>query len=169
MSALAVAAQPLDPEDAADHRARLYRMARAMCGSPHLAEDLVQETYLRVLSRPRMVRNENAFSYLAGALRNAMINHVRAERHRSRPGPELHQVDPGDPRGTGDPEAAAIAGDVYAAIGALADGKREVIAAVDVVGMSYAEAARTLELPIGTVMSRLHRARADVADVLEAA
>ena len=140
-----------------------------MCGSPHLAEDLVQETYVGVLSRPRVLRNDNAFFYLARALRNVTINHFRTEGRRARPGPDLDELDLADPRGTGDPEAAAIAGEVYAAIGGLADGKREVVAAVDVAGMSYAEAAQALEVPIGTVMSRLHRARADVAEVLEAA
>ncbi len=169
MSALAVAGRTLDPEDAAGHRARLHRMAWAMCGSPHLAEDLVQETYVGVLSRPRVLRNDNAFFYLARALRNVTINHFRTEGRRARPGPDLDELDLADPRGTGDPEAAAIAGEVYAAIGSLADGKREVVAAVDVAGMSYAEAAQALEVPIGTVMSRLHRARADVAEVLEAA
>ena len=98
-----------------------------------------------------------------------MINHFRTEGRRARPGPELEELDLADPRATGDPEAAAIADEVYAAIGGLADGKREVVAAVDVAGMSYAEAAQALEVPIGTVMSRLHRARADVAEVLEAA
>jgi RNA polymerase sigma-70 factor, ECF subfamily len=161
--------RPLDPEGAAHHHGRLYRMACAMCGSPHLAEDLVQDTYLRVLSRPRVLRNDNEFFYLATALRNAMMSHFRAEGRRARPGPELDDLDPADPSGDGDPEAAAMAGEVYAAIGALAGGKRDVVAAVDVAGMTYAEAARALKLPIGTIMSRLHRARADLTEVLEAA
>ena len=140
-----------------------------MCGSPELAEDLVQETYLKVLSRPRMLRNDNEFFYLAGALRNAMNSHYRAERRRARPGPELDDLEPADPSADADPESAAVARELYAAIGALGDGKRDVVAAVDVAGMSYSEAARALKLPIGTIMSRLHRARADLAQALAAA
>ena len=61
---------------------------------------------------------------------------------------------------------AARAGEVYAAIAALPDGWRDVIAAVDLAGLSYVEAAAALRIPVGTVMSRLHRARARLADAL---
>jgi len=52
---------------------------------------------------------------------------------------------------------------VFAAIAALPDDQRDVIAAVDVAGLSYAEAAESLGVPAGTVMSRLHRGRSRVA------
>ena len=60
----------LQPDEAASHLTRLYRLAWSLCGSPHVAEDLVQETYLRVLARPRRVRNPNSFAYLARTLRS---------------------------------------------------------------------------------------------------
>ena len=162
-------ARPLDPEQAAHVRGRLYRMACTMCGSPQLAEDLVQETYLKVLSQPRMLRNDSEFFYLTGALRNTVSNHFRVEGRRAQLGPEVDDHELADPSADADPESAVIAGELYAAIGALADGKRAVVAAVDVAGMSYSEAARALELPIGTIMSRLHRGRADLAQTLAAA
>jgi RNA polymerase sigma-70 factor (ECF subfamily) len=157
----------LVPDRAADHRTRLYRLARAMCGSSHLAEDLVQSTYLRVFSRPRLLRGDDDFSYLAGTLRNVLLNHLRSEGRRGRPGPAVDELDPPDNRGSGDPEAALMAGEVLEAIAALPEAQREVITAVDVEGVSYAEAAEALGMPIGTVMSRLHRGRARVARVLE--
>jgi RNA polymerase sigma-70 factor (ECF subfamily) len=59
--------------------------------------------------------------------------------------------------------------EVYAAIAALPEAYRDVVASVDVAGLSYAEAAGALDVPIGTVMSRLYRGRARVAAQLTAA
>ncbi len=154
----------LDPERAADHLSRLYGLAWALCGSRHLAEDLTQETYARVLARPRRLRAGNEFPYLAQTLRNVAADHWRADRRRPEPAPDWDLVD--EPATTGDPEAAAIAGEVYEAIGGLPEHLRDVVAAVDVAGLTYAEAAKTLRIPDGTVMSRLFRARARLAGVL---
>jgi RNA polymerase sigma-70 factor, ECF subfamily len=155
----------LDPYHAADHLTRLYRLAVGMCGSRELAEDLVQETYARVLARPRVVRGDG-FSYLARSLRNVLINHVRAEARRNEaPAPE--HLDPPDPRPTADPEAAAMMRALYTAIAELPDEQREVIAAVDLAGMPYADAAALVSVPLGTVMSRLYRARERIALELE--
>ena len=157
--------QRLDPYHAADHLTRLYRLAVGMCGSRELAEDLVQETYARVLARPRTVRGDG-FSYLARALRNVLINHVRAEARRNEaPAPE--HLDPPDPRPTADPEAVAMMGALYTAIAELPGDQREVVAAVDLAGMPYADAAELVGVPVGTVMSRLYRARERIALELE--
>jgi RNA polymerase sigma-70 factor, ECF subfamily len=159
------APRPLDPSSAADHVTRLYRLALGLCGSPWLAEDLVQETYARVLARPRMVRGDE-FSYLAGALRNVLINHVRAEKRRGEaPGPE--HLDPPDLRPTADPESAALIRELYRTIEELPDDQRHVVSAVDLAGMTYAQAASLLGVPKGTVMSRLYRGRERIALALE--
>lgn len=155
----------LDPHDAADHLTRLYRLAVGLCGSSALAQDLVQETYVRVLARPRMIRSDE-FSYLARALHNVLINHLRAERRRDEtPAPE--HLDPPDPRPAADPQTAALTGDLYRTIAELPDDQRHAIAAVDLAGMTYREAASLLGVPIGTVMSRLYRARERIAVALE--
>jgi DNA-directed RNA polymerase specialized sigma24 family protein len=57
----------LDPEAAGDHIDRLFRAALAMCGSRELAQDLVQETFVKVLSRPRLLRREDDLGYLIKA------------------------------------------------------------------------------------------------------
>ena len=156
----------LDPDSAADHLGRLYRLAWSLCGSSHLAEELTQETYARVLARPRRVRDGNEFHYLARTLRNVLTDHWRAEQRR----PSTEGGLPEDaPATTGDPETAAIAGEVYSAMAGLPDHLREVSAAVDVAGLTYAEAADVLRIPAGTVMSRLFRARARLAGTLAAA
>ena len=77
----------LDPARLGDHLDRLYRAAWALCGSREDAEDLVQETYARVLSRPRLLRNEDDLGYLLRALRNTFLNRKRAEGRRLRPAP----------------------------------------------------------------------------------
>jgi RNA polymerase sigma-70 factor, ECF subfamily len=155
----------LDPEAAADHLSRLYRLAWSLCGSRELAEELTQETYARVLARPRELRGAADFQYLARTLRNVVSDHWRAERRRPPTEPDVPEsAAPGT-----DPQVAALVGQVYAAMSELPDHLREVTAAVDVAGMTYAEAAETLQIPPGTVMSRLFRARARLAGTLTAA
>ena len=64
----------LDPRGAGDHLDRLFRAAWALCGSREDAEDLVQDTYARVLARPRLLRNEDDLGYLLRALRNTYVS-----------------------------------------------------------------------------------------------
>jgi RNA polymerase sigma-70 factor, ECF subfamily len=159
-------ARVLQPDEAASHLTRLYRLAWSLCGSPHVAEDLVQETYLRVLARPRRVRNSDSFAYLARTLRNVTTDHRRSESSRERRRLAADEVDPPDHRVTGDPVLAALAGEIYGAVSGLPDHHRDVVAAVDVAGLTYDEAARRLGVPVGSVMSRLYRARDRLADTL---
>jgi RNA polymerase sigma-70 factor (ECF subfamily) len=155
----------LDPEAAGDHIDKLFRAACAMSGSRDLAEELVQETYVKVLSRPRLLRRDDDLGYLIKALRNTWYSHLRDERKRrdatTSGGEEPHEL---SARTThGDPEASLEAAEVLSALSELPVKYREVVAAVDVAGLSYAEAARALGVRQGTVMSRLYRGREQVA------
>jgi RNA polymerase sigma-70 factor, ECF subfamily len=157
----------LDPARLGDHIDRLYRAAWAFCGSREDAEDLVQETYARVLSRPRLLRHEDDLGYLLRALRNTFLNQRRTQGRRLRPAPlpdELELV--ADPHAL-QPDAAFAAAEVFAAIAALPDDYRDVLVAVDVAGLSYKEASRALRIREGTVMSRLYRARQHVVRRVE--
>ena len=157
----------LDPARLGLHLDRLYRAAWALCGSREDAEDLVQETYARVLSRPRLVRNDDEAGYLVRALRNTFLNRRRAESRRLRPGPLPDALDlVADPRAP-EPQAALEAGELYAAVAALAPDFRDVLVAVDITGLSYKEAASALRIREGTVMSRLYRARQQVVRRME--
>ena len=152
----------LDPDALGDHLDRLYRAAWALCGSREDAEDLVQETYARVLARPRVLRREDDLGYLLRALRNTFLTQKRTESRRLRPDPLPDQLDLVADPSAREPHAALEAGELYAAIAALPDDFRDVLVAVDVTGLSYKEAARALRIHEGTVMSRLYRARQQV-------
>ena len=156
----------LDPDRAVDHLPRLYRAARAWARSREEAEDLVQETYARVLARPRFLRGEDELGYLLRALRNTLVSQRRAESRRPQTAPLVEEGalrgHPGD-----DPAEAAQTREVYAAIHELPDEFRDALVAVDIAGLSYGEAAQALGVPEGTVTSRLFRARDRVARRLE--
>jgi RNA polymerase sigma-70 factor (ECF subfamily) len=154
--------RPLDPALIGDHLDRLYRAAWALCGSREDADDLVQETYARVLGRPRLLRKEDDLGYLLRALRNTFLTQKRTEGRRLRPVSLPDQLDlVTDPQAP-QPQAALEAGELYAAIAALPPDFRDVLVAVDITGLSYKEASRVLRIPKGTVMSRLYRARQQV-------
>jgi RNA polymerase sigma-70 factor (ECF subfamily) len=157
---------PIVPERAVDDIDRLYRLALSLCGSPELAEDLVQDAYVRVLARPRWVRRGSEFSYLARTVRNLFYDHHRQSRRVEWTDAPPEEEWASDGGGEDDPEATARTRELYALVAALPAEQRDVVAAVDVAGMSYREAAKSLRVPVGTVMSRLARGRGRLAKQL---
>jgi RNA polymerase sigma-70 factor, ECF subfamily len=148
------------------HAPRLFRAAYALCGTHADAEDLVQETFARVLSSARAARKMNELPYLMRALRNTWIDQRRARAARPVATASSEAVD-WVTDGSADPQAALDVRVAYEAMRDLPPPQREAIAAVDVLGLSYKEAARSLRIRPGTLMSRLSRARDRVADALE--
>ncbi|HEY3549881.1 MAG TPA: RNA polymerase sigma factor [Gaiellaceae bacterium] len=155
----------LDPDRAVELMPRLYRAARAWTRSREEAEDLVQETYARVLSKPRLLRGEDDGGYLLRALRNTLISQRRAEQRRPVT-TELLEETPLGARRSDDPAQASETRQVFAAIAELPDEFRDALVAVDIAGLSYPEAARALGVPEGTLTSRLFRGRDRVARAL---
>jgi RNA polymerase sigma-70 factor, ECF subfamily len=153
----------LDPTRLGDHLDRLYRAAWALTGSREDAEDLVQDTYARVLARPRFLRGEDDIGYLLRVLRNTFLNRLRTQTRRPRTSPLPEGRELVDQRASTQPERAAEAHEVYEAIAELPDDYRDVLVAVDILGLSYKEAAAALRTREGTVMSRLYRARQQIA------
>jgi RNA polymerase sigma-70 factor, ECF subfamily len=156
----------LDPDRAVEQLPRLYRVARAWTRSREDAEDLVQETYARVLARPRFLRGEGDYGYLLRAMRNTLVSRRRAQGRRPQTLPLLED-DSVSGRGGDDPAEAVETRQVYAAIHELPEEFRDALVAVDVAGLSYQEAARLLGVPEGTLTSRLFRARDRVAQRLQ--
>ena len=157
------AMRTLDPQSLTRHVDRLYRAAWALCGSREDAEDLVQETFARVLSRPRVVRGEDDLYYLMRALRNTFFSSLRTASRRPQTVATLEDVAAVDRRTAGQPQEALEIQELYATIAELGEDFRLALVAVDVLGMSYREAARALRVREATLTTRLHRARKQVA------
>jgi RNA polymerase sigma-70 factor, ECF subfamily len=157
----------LDPETLGDHLDRLFRAAWALCGSREDAEDLVQETYERVLRRPRLVRRDDDLGYLYRALHHTYFNARRAAARRPPAVAGLDQVATASARAETQPEQAAEINLVFAAVAGLPQPMREALVAVDVMGLSYAEAGKAIGVRENTIPSRLARARLRVAEVLQ--
>lgn len=157
----------LDPQDLGDHIDRLFRAAWALSGSRVDAEDLVQETFARVLAKPRRIRNQDDLGYLMRVLRNTFVSSRRAAARRLAPEALDDEREPADPSLATRPEAAIEAREVFSVIAALPDIFRDALVAVDVAGLSYSEAAELLDTKEATITSRLYRARAQVAVGME--
>jgi RNA polymerase sigma-70 factor (ECF subfamily) len=165
-STASAALRELDPDHLGDHFDRLFRAAWALSGSREDAEDLVQETYERVLRKRRWLRGDDDLGYLLRVLRNTHFSRVRAAGRRVRPEPLPDELDRVEDRSAREPLAALEAHEVYDAIAALPDDFREAIVAIDVAGLSYGEAARALKVREATITTRLFRARKRVAQAL---
>ena len=148
----------LDADSALRHLDRLSAAAYALCGNRHDADDLIQETYLALLRRPRRLTGGSELAYLMTMLRNRHI-----DEHRSAARRPLIALDdteePIDRRAGLRPDRMAEHREVMAAVHALDSPFRETVVAVDVLGLAYKEAATALDVPVGTVMSRLARGR----------
>jgi RNA polymerase sigma-70 factor (ECF subfamily) len=158
----------LDPDRAVEQLPRLHRVARAWSRSREEAEDLVQETYARVLARPRFLRGEDELGYLLRSMRNTLVSQRRAQSRRPQEAPLVDDLAAAG-RAVDDPAEVVQNREVYAAIRGLPEEFRDALVAVDVAGLSYGEAARMLGVPEGTLTSRLFRARDRMAQRLEGA
>ena len=151
------------------HRQALYAAALRYTRSPSDAEDLVQETYARALGAwRRYATGSNCRAWLLCILKNSFINHVRRRRRFQRfayeSGDDAVRALHGDGDDqTIDPEhrlsAGELSDEVKAALASLRPDYREVIERADLRGQGYRAIADGLGVPIGTVMSRLFRAR----------
>ena len=136
----------------------LRRYARALTGSADRADDLVQDCVERAISRQSLWRPAVP---LRPWLFRIMINLDRNDRRRRRGSPERETLDalPFEPSSPATQGARLALAETAAAIERLPAEQREALLLVAVEGLSYAEAATALEIPQGTLMSRIGRAR----------
>jgi RNA polymerase sigma-70 factor (ECF subfamily) len=151
----------------------LYSYALVLTRNHAEAEDLVQETYVRAIPAMRRLRPaSNTKGWLFTILRNVWLNQLRKWRN----GPQLIEMELGDGVANSIVEPSKDSHDLYvsrleaeqvrAAIQELPLNFREVIVLREYEGLSYQEIASVLECPVGTVMSRLGRARAKLRATL---
>jgi len=157
----------LDPASLPDHVDRLYRAAWALSGSREEAEDLVQETFARVLEKPRLLRSDDDIGYLLRVLRNTFLTSRRTAGRRPQTVTMPEDFEPADRRTGGSPEAGLAVAETFSAIASLPDKLRDALVAVDVVGLSYREAARAFGTREATITSRLFRGRQQVVRTLD--
>lgn len=147
-----------------ERRDRLYRVAYSWCHNPDLSDDLVQDTMTKALRNGKQLQDINALdSWLFRILRNCWCDHLRKSKdteefdenyHQHHDTPELLN------------SRLETINKVRRAIERLPLGQREVLTLVDLEGFSYAEVADIMEIPVGTVMSRLCRARRALTEFL---
>ena len=150
----------------------LYRVARSITRNPIDAEDLVQDTMLRAYRAIGRFDGRYPRAWLLTIMRNAQVNRVRRKRPDLLRDPDATMETLADqsPSGAG-PEEIVLESEfdtaVEEAFAKLSDKFRRVVELVDIQGLSYQETADLLGIPVGTVMSRLHRARARMRKHLE--
>lgn len=151
----------------------LYRLALRLTTDPSRAEDLVQDTVLKAFRSWQSFRpGTNIRSWLFTILRNTFINDYRRRQREpipmdlevAEPMATFRAAEDEDPEGTFFNQI--VDAKVLEAIDALPEDFREVLVLSDVENMSYAEIAKMLNLPVGTVKSRLFRARRQLQKVL---
>jgi len=138
-------------------RELLYRLAYSWCHNPALADDLVQDAMVKALKNARQLKNAAAIKgWLSKILANCWYDHLR----RTRETVDLDNLPYEETASSGDEhEQQDIVSRVRAMIAELPVGQRQVITLVDLAGFSYVEISHILDIPVGTVMSRISRAR----------
>ena len=147
------------------HLDAAYRFARWLTRSPRDADDVVQDAVLRAFRGFDALRGADVKAWLLAIVRNCHASACRAELRRAQvPLPGEHSPEAPLVSDAPDPEGAAIAGDEQRAlarlVAALPAEQREVLLLRELEELSYREIAMVTGMPIGTVMSRLARARA---------
>lgn len=149
-------------------RVKLYRVAYAWCHNAALADDLVQETLSKALKHSGQLRDpELMSSWLFRILHNCWNDHFRQYREME----DIDTIEDFQYACTSTPEDQhaqnQIVSRVRDAVAKLPLGQRQVLTLVDLEEFSYSEVASILGLPVGTVMSRLCRARRSLKDFLQ--
>lgn len=147
-----------------------YRIALGYTGDEEAARDLSQEAFIRAYRRLQAYDPGRPFRpWLYGILKYGCLTYLR-KRGRRREAPlEVADGVPDPSEPAAEAERTAVAEEVWAAIGHLAPTDREIILLREFEGFSYRELAELLEIPLGTVMSRLHHARRRLRALLEEA
>lgn len=149
---------------------RLWAFALRISGDRHDADDLVQRACLRALERAHQLQPGTApLSWMFSIVQSTWINELRSRSVRSRIGmdwDDLFLETVADPAAC-TPEQQAMNRQIVQAVQRLPETQRRVMLLVGIEGLSYNEAAQTLGVPVGTIMSRLSRARQTIGALFD--
>lgn len=159
------------------HQDAAYSLALRFLGAPQAAEDITQEAFIRAYRGIDRFQGTRFRAWLLSIVANAARDELRRQRRRpsqsldaARDDPDRADIEPPDPGPT--PEASALQGELRhlleGALRELPDDWRMVVVMADVHGLAYEEIAQATGVPVGTVKSRLSRARGRLRDVLRA-
>ncbi len=148
------------------HEDRVFAISLRILRQRDAALDAVQDTFLTVFRKADQFRGDSAFStWIYRVTVNTCYDHIRkAKRRRTDPLPESH--DPIDDAAQEAIDAVDLRPDLTAALAQLSSEFRSAVVLVDVEGLPVAEAAQILEVAEGTIKSRLHRGRRQLAGIL---
>ncbi len=153
----------MEPETLCKHLNSLHVYARYLTKDPTRADDLLQDVALHVLSNPQSTQIvDHPRAYLKTMLRNRLIDQHRKAARRPR-SVTLEEAEIPDPR----QNCILELQETRSAIAALPDSARQILALRVTEGLSYEHMAERLDLPVGTVMSRLNRARRHLREVTQ--
>jgi len=147
---------------ASTHLKAVWRFGLSLSGNAETADDLTQATMLRAMERAHQFSGDRLQGWLMTICRSIWLNELRRAQIRrtgaldSAEALSVEDVNPGV-------EANIFAAEVFSKVMALPEAQRSTVELVYVQGFKYSEAARILDVPIGTVMSRLSAARATLA------
>ncbi len=158
-----------------NYQHRIFATLLGMLGNPHDAEDVTQETFLTAFRKlDQFERRSSFYTWLHRIAFNAAIDlQRRKKRTKSRfvSGEGIETAEPGDQQADS-PASIVMAKEtvnqVQLALGRLDSERRNIIVLRDLQGLDYVEIASMLEIPIGTVRSRLHRARIELREIMNA-
>ncbi len=127
----------------------------------------MQDTFARILSKPRMLRGDDELAYLMRTLRNTYFTARRTASRRPVIAAPIEDVLTANGNPSVQPDRALEVRELYAAIASLPEDFRLALVSVDILGLSYREAARSLKTREATITTRLFRARKQVVKMME--
>lgn len=148
----------------------LYRIAYSWCHDPALSDDLVQEALSKAWVRRSQLREQASLkAWMVAIMNHCWLDHLRSRRDFD----DVDDLQDTLESSAASPEACCnreqVVACVRAAVARLPQGQRQVLTLIDLEEFSYAEVAGILDIPVGTVMSRLSRARESLKNMLETA
>ncbi len=140
-----------------ESRDKLYQIALSWCGNKMLADDIVQETIAIAMKNHIQLREESKlFGWICSIMKNNMYRQIRKQKNHGNVDDQLAANDLGPFEKCHEKD---IVTRVRQAVATLPMEQRQIISLVDLGDLTYCDVAQVLDIPIGTVMSRLHRAR----------